>query len=186
MRRRDEWVKWVRTTADQKSSPPVLTPQEQSGEKVVHDLKNKELNEETVDSVDVTIPPANGASLEPQSLVAETQKVPVGNGTGNIRKMPQVLDQASHLQSGDVKIQSGRNNKIGSIDGSAGPSFIEDIGNADSDAFGGHQSMVSSDMAGQNVDDLSNDFSSTFMLDEELEFEHKTTVKDHMALTGRY
>nr|GMD71416.1 la-related protein 1A [Ipomoea batatas] len=185
VRRRDEWVKWVRTTADQKSSPPVPTPQEQSGEKVVHDLKNKELNEETVDSVGVTIPPANGVSLEPQSLVAEPQKVLVGNGTGNIRKMPQVLDQASHLQSGDVNTQSGKIDKIGSVDGCAGPSFIEDTGNADTDSFGGHQSMVSSDMVGQNMDDLSNDFSSTFMLDEELEFEHKTTVKNHMGLTGR-
>lgn len=38
-------------------------------------------------------------------------------------------------------------------------------------------------MASDAVDDLSNDFSSTFMLDEEMELEHK---KDQLSLSGRY
>ena len=41
---------------------------------------------------------------------------------------------------------------------------------------------MSSEVALKHVDDLSNDFANTFMLDEELEFEHKTIKKDDPAV----
>ncbi|KAF3658858.1 la-related protein 1A [Capsicum chacoense] len=44
------------------------------------------------------------------------------------------------------------------------------------------RTVRASDVVEQNVDDLSNDFSSTFMLDEEMELEHK---KDQLSLSGR-
>lgn len=45
---------------------------------------------------------------------------------------------------------------------------------------------MSSDMAVKNLDDMSNDFANTFMLDEELEFEHKTMKKDLHSPVRRY
>lgn len=47
---------------------------------------------------------------------------------------------------------------------------------------GDARTVVASGVVEQNVDDLSNDFSSTFMLDEEMELEHK---KDQPSLSGR-
>ncbi|CAN4100698.1 unnamed protein product [Withania somnifera] len=44
------------------------------------------------------------------------------------------------------------------------------------------RTVMASDVVEQNVDNLSNDFSSTFMLDEEMELEHK---KDQLSLSGR-
>ncbi|CAN4099093.1 unnamed protein product [Withania somnifera] len=44
------------------------------------------------------------------------------------------------------------------------------------------RTVMASDDVEQNVDDLSNDFSSTFMLDEEMELELK---KDQLSLSGR-
>lgn len=44
------------------------------------------------------------------------------------------------------------------------------------------RTVMASDVVEQNVDDLSNDFSSTFMLDEEMELEHK---RDQLSLSGR-
>ncbi|KAK4375691.1 hypothetical protein RND71_006368 [Anisodus tanguticus] len=47
---------------------------------------------------------------------------------------------------------------------------------------GDAKKVMASDVVEQNVDDLSNDFSSTFMLDEEMELEHN---KDQLSLSGR-
>ena len=44
----------------------------------------------------------------------------------------------------------------------------------------------SSNVGAQNVDDLSSQFSSTFMLDEELEIEQKAIKKDDLTSSGRY
>lgn len=45
---------------------------------------------------------------------------------------------------------------------------------------------ISSNVGAHNVDDLSSQFSSTFMLDEELEIEQKTIKKDDLTSSGRY
>lgn len=45
---------------------------------------------------------------------------------------------------------------------------------------------ISSNVGARNVDDLSSQFSSTFMLDEELEIEQKTLKKDDLTSSGRY
>lgn len=45
---------------------------------------------------------------------------------------------------------------------------------------------ISSNVGAHNVDDLSSQFSSTFMLDEELEIEQKTLKKDDLTSSGRY
>ncbi|KAG5517275.1 hypothetical protein RHGRI_037882 [Rhododendron griersonianum] len=44
---------------------------------------------------------------------------------------------------------------------------------------------MQSDLAVQNLGGLSNDFANTFMLDEELEQEHKTIKNDHLSSIGR-
>lgn len=45
---------------------------------------------------------------------------------------------------------------------------------------------MQSDLAVQNLGGLSNDFANTFMLDEELEQEHKTIKNDHLSSIRRY
>lgn len=49
---------------------------------------------------------------------------------------------------------------------------------------GGRQ--ISSDLTAKNLDDLLNDFGNTFMLDEELEFEHRRMKKDDLSSVRRY
>ncbi|CAH9115417.1 unnamed protein product [Cuscuta epithymum] len=183
VRRRDEWFKYIRATPDQKSSPPVPTPQEQSREQAVCDLKKNEPNEQTQDNLVMNTSLDNGVPFEPPSVVVQEQNVLVGNGTVDMGKMTQLLDVVSHAQSGDITSQSSRNDKTNSVDISSGPSFAEE--NADSDGLQSPHDQVSSDIAAKNMDDLSHDFSSTFMLDEELELEHKAAVKDNMPLTER-
>ena len=45
---------------------------------------------------------------------------------------------------------------------------------------------IALDVGSINMDDLSNDFSNTFMLDEELEFEQKKEKKDDLSSVRRY
>ncbi|EXB54653.1 hypothetical protein L484_022514 [Morus notabilis] len=51
------------------------------------------------------------------------------------------------------------------------------------DVTGGRK--ISSDLTAKNLDDLSNDFGNTFMLDEELEFEHRRMKKDDLSSVRR-
>lgn len=45
---------------------------------------------------------------------------------------------------------------------------------------------TSSEFASKDINDLSNDFSNTFMLDEELEVERKAMKKDDLSSFRRY
>ncbi|XP_004241387.1 la-related protein 1A isoform X1 [Solanum lycopersicum] len=60
--------------------------------------------------------------------------------------------------------------------GFRGPTHRVDKGSGDA------RMVMASNVVEENVDDLSNDFSSTFMLDEEMELENK---KDQSSLSGR-
>lgn len=166
VRRRDEWFKYIRTAADQKSSLPSSTPQKQSSEQAVHDLKNKEPNEESAGSLGMTTSSAHEIPVEPPfpPLVDRRQEV---------------LEVVSQVEGGDVTSQASRDDKIGSTDEFSGPSVIKK--KADTDSPESEQGQLSSDLAMKNIDDLSNDFSNTFMLDEELDFEHKAELKDDIG-----
>lgn len=54
------------------------------------------------------------------------------------------------------------------------------------DDHGTEGTEMSSDVAAKNLDDLSNDFANTFMLDEELEFEHQAIKKEVHLSVRRY
>lgn len=65
----------------------------------------------------------------------------------------------------------------------------EHSGGTENTKFDDHETGsrgVLSDMAVQNVGDLSNDFASTFMLDEEMELEQKPVRKDDLSSARRY
>lgn len=142
LRRRDEWSKWVSTSADQKSSPS--TPVEHSVGKVI---MNDEVNENKEDGIQVRFSQENRVG-ELASIEKHAKKVSVFSKAETSRK------------------KSGFHGSTHRVDKGSGDARM----------------VMASDVVEQNVDDLSNDFSSTFMLDEEMELENK---KDQSSLSGR-
>ncbi|XP_071929997.1 la-related protein 1A-like [Coffea arabica] len=179
VRRRDEWSKWI----NHKLSPLVWSSPKTLENNDSSLSATNEMNHDK-DSFDK----ANRISIRNERVVdytssrSSTQDVMVTDDAeknyraiqiGNVVSVPELVSPS--------KRQSTRfcPNKA-MPECSQGPSAKSDVneGNANRCA------KLPSDATKQKVEDLSNDFSSTFMLDEELELEHKTDSK-HTSATGR-
>lgn len=172
VRRRDEWSKWIPSSVEPKLSSSALNdPQGQPSEKVISALSN-DLSKEPKDMTRVTAEGTNGFPLEKDCLVKfslsdkDTEKGLKGHkvlGDGQI--------EAFGEGNGDSTV--GSNTKplnVGGLHSSQGitGTFVD------------HESCES-----ESIDNLSNDFASTFMLDEELELEQKSVKKGILSSRRR-
>ncbi|KAL2535957.1 La-related protein 1A [Forsythia ovata] len=132
-------------------------------------MKNDELNDNIKDSSERT----NEFSSPTGSSV---DHLPSGEDS----KMESVIDTEQNKD----EVQCGGKTQasaLGDCNSSVGKDF-------ESSTIGGSENrkmQLPSNLAVQNLDDSSNDFSSTFMLDEELELEQKILMKDHPSTVGR-
>ncbi|CAA2968364.1 Hypothetical predicted protein [Olea europaea subsp. europaea] len=184
LRRRDEWSKWIPSVTDKSSS---LVPKA---------LKNDELNDYKMDSSERTneFSSPTGSSVDHLPSGEDSKNKSVNDTDQNKDK---VLfggkTQASAL--GDCNSCVGNdfesNNKHNGLDLNKSSSFPSTSQGPDSvklSIIGGSENrktQMHSNLVVQNLNDLSNDFSSTFMLDEELEMEQKIVTKDHPSTGER-
>ncbi|KAI3450077.1 hypothetical protein Pfo_006742 [Paulownia fortunei] len=185
VRRRNEWSKWIPASVISKSSSLVSNA-----------VKNDSLNENK-DSPERTkeLCSPNEFSLDPLPLGEDCIKGASSNNTEQ--------DGNKVLFSGETQnIASGNNNSGMGLDFqpdngdnrtelnndphfpaiSQGADSVKSIDDKNCENI---KMQVLSNLKVQSPDDSSNDFSSTFMLDEELELEQRTVRNDHPSTVER-
>ncbi|XP_011090202.1 la-related protein 1A isoform X1 [Sesamum indicum] len=170
VRRRNEWSRWIPASRMSKSSPVVTST-----------VKNDDHNDSKIHSSEGTIglPPANQSTVDhlPRSTdneseqskdkvlsSGETQEVASGN-------------YISGMELGFLSNNNEPNSSATQVADSVKPIILENTEH--------RKKQVSSNLDVQNMGNSSSDFSSTFMLDEELELEHKMTRNDHPSTVER-
>lgn len=160
-------------------SSQAQTPQGQPVEKAIDSFANGDANEKNVGNIskkNVEFPSHNG------SLVEHSWS---NGGTPVVLHISNTEDD----NGGEVQALGCENLKcpdLGTSSGSLCPDHSQGLECLKFDDHRTESRGVSSDMAEQNVDDLSNDFANTFMLDEEIELEKKTIRKDNLFSARRY
>ncbi|XP_030504606.1 la-related protein 1A isoform X1 [Cannabis sativa] len=180
IRRRDGWEKWIPAQADSNVTSKPETPSGQLSEKSVfnndgHGDSKREASEENVDPAknDDKLTeqfPLNNKAQESNSFSINGES-PSGGcgdsiGKSNVPSNSKCSDLGSNISTCTDHSQGTKPSKC------------------DEPCTEGTQ--MSSEVAIKNHDDISNDFANTFMLDEELELEHKVTKNDGLSSARRY
>lgn len=184
IRRRNEWSKWIVASKEKELSLPatqaplgeknIIVPQEEFDEKTEEKLSNNENFDERFSSNEET-------NAKPEQSMGKT-----------------LLDGVEHNCCGKPadtvlsKVIVSELSISSSIQGAANsPSssnFTHARGRTRYTPRGKHKTenlKSPSNLAAQNLHDLTNDFAETFMLDEELEHEQKTVGKGHLSSLRR-
>uniref|UniRef100_A0A5B7AK57 Putative la-related protein 1A n=1 Tax=Davidia involucrata TaxID=16924 RepID=A0A5B7AK57_DAVIN len=195
VRRRDEWSKWIPPSAEHKLSSAAESPQEQLVEKVIVTLKNNGFNDKnSVDSFGRTdeFPSSNESVVEHLSSDRDAKKESVTGNAEHNREMVLCDCRTQAFGGGNGDSSRGLNSEsninssdLDGIDGSPNPQGVEPARFVNHEIHKSESMGVPSNLGEKNLDDLSNDFASTFMFDEELELEQKTIKKDHLSSIRR-
>ncbi|KAF3455221.1 hypothetical protein FNV43_RR05669 [Rhamnella rubrinervis] len=175
IRRRDEWSKWIPASADSTLTSKPESPLSQLVGKSMSSMENTD-DSKRIASDDKVEPslyvtnliehvPSNNMEQESKSVLVDGASLDFTGGHGNLV----------------VNLTSESSRKSSDLGTSYHSTCSDHSQGVDPVRFGEHVTEgteKSSDVAAKNLDDLSNDFTNTFMLDEELEFEHKTMKKD--------
>jgi hypothetical protein len=172
-------LKWISSSEENSLSSQAQTPQGQPVERAIDSFANGDANENNVGNIskeNVEFPSHDGSLVEHSwsngdtPVVLHISNTEDDNGGG-----------AQALGCENLKCPD-----LGTSSGSLCPDHSQGIERLKFDDHRTESRGVSSDMAEQNVDDLSNDFANTFMLDEEIEIEKKTIKKDDLFFPRRY
>ncbi|KAK6153193.1 hypothetical protein DH2020_012832 [Rehmannia glutinosa] len=186
VRRRNEWSKWIPASAISKFSSLISNA-----------VKNDNLNDNKEDSPEGTkeLPSPNGFSVDPLPLGQDCIKESGGNNTGQNRDKVLLSGETLKFASGNNNSSIGldfqtdnRNNNTELNNDPNFPTLSEGADSVKSFVDKNRENIkmeVLSDLKAQSPDDSSNDFSSTFMLDEELELEQRTVRNDHSSTVER-
>ncbi|XP_052209933.1 la-related protein 1A isoform X2 [Diospyros lotus] len=187
IRRRYEWSQWIPALAEEKLSSAANRPQEPPADKGTVVLEN--------DFDERYKKPANDESLVDQLSVEKDDKKMSTNCSAEQNSELVLSDggtQGCSVENIDLSkglsSESGINfSDPGLNDVPVSPNFQQESEPSRMSTRKDHQmkSKAPSDFATQSLDDLSNDFASTFMLDEELELEQRTRKKDRLSSVRR-
>ncbi|CAI9106096.1 OLC1v1005157C2 [Oldenlandia corymbosa var. corymbosa] len=160
VRRRDEWPKWI----SQNQSP--------ISQSASNCLNSADTGLDTDSEVNYNKDSFDGTKQIPKSneivLDITSQSKDALNGSPNAN-----LERSHNLSS-------DKGNNAFSIEGCQ-KDLVASSQRTESTEYKGHVTKCfqsSSDLASQNLEGLSSDFTNTFMLDEELEHDHKTVTAD--------
>lgn len=179
VRKREEWSKWVPASAENKLSSAAVNPMEQPEDNVTNALSG--------DTTKANSGGTDESPLRKDSLVTKSLSVDI-NGHHNTEKVQ--IDsgtQAFDGLTGDLSMrQCGSNIKPVDLQNTrASPgldcSERQKAKPIDRESHENESIKVPSNLVVGNLDNLCNDFASTFMFDEELEHEQKTSKKDNFS-----
>lgn len=177
IRRRDEWSKWIPASADSTLTSKPQSPLGQLVGKSMSAMESTASDDKVEPSSDVKNlmehVPSNNMKQESNSVLVDGASLVFtgGHGNSNVNLTSESSRKSSYLGTSYHSTCSDHSQ------GSDPVRFDEHVTEG---------TEKSSDVAVKNLDDLSNDFANTFMLDEELEFEHKTMKKDVHSSVRRY
>ncbi|PSR90108.1 La-related protein like [Actinidia chinensis var. chinensis] len=173
IRRRGEWSKWVPVLTEHKLSSAAHGPLGQTAERVIVPLKN-EFDEK----------PSDNESLA-EHLLADGDAQTLSANSDAEQNPEKALFDGETVDNLASKHNSPALSTVGC---SINPDLSRGI---QPSRFVHHKNCkiesmeVQSNMAMHNLDDLSNDFANTFMLDEELELEQKRIKNDNLSSIRR-
>ncbi|TXG73406.1 hypothetical protein EZV62_001985 [Acer yangbiense] len=174
IRRRDEWSKWIPTAST--AQTPQGQPVENAVDSSVNGDSNGDYTRETSEgNVEFLSDTGNLVNHIPAS--SDSTEVTHNSITEHCSKFVQ-LDggkQAFCVENGDLTTSVSESCQDQS-------QVVEPASSGD---HGAENLEPSLNMAAQNLNDLSDDFANTFMLDEELEIEQKMKKKDDLPTTRR-
>ncbi|KAI3461183.1 hypothetical protein Pfo_017846 [Paulownia fortunei] len=186
VRRRNEWSKWIPASLISKSSSL-----DRNALNKDDDSENKRDSSEGT----MELPSPNGSSVDRLPLSADIIKTSITNDTEQSKHKVLSSGETPEVASGNSNssMESGfqPNNGNDSTELCNETNFPAISQGADSvksvilENSENRKKQVFSNLNVKNLDDSSNDFSSTFMLDEELELEQKTIRNDHPSTVGR-
>ncbi|KAG2674108.1 hypothetical protein I3843_13G107000 [Carya illinoinensis] len=182
IRKREDWSKWIPSSAENLSLQ-AQTPQGQSVEKAIDSFSNREANMNNAGNIsqeNAELASHDESSVEHLLSNRDTPVVPDVTNTEHYNR--------SAAFSGGTKTLGCENLKCLDLATCYASLLPEHSGGTENTKFDDHETGsrgVLSDMAVQNVGDLSNDFASTFMLDEEMELEQKPVRKDDLSSARR-
>ncbi|KAJ0083480.1 hypothetical protein Patl1_30200 [Pistacia atlantica] len=171
IRRRDEWSKWIPASAELKQTPP-----SQQLDNSIDSIEKGDANEDN----------KRETSEENTEIRSNRDSADIAHHSNTEQSGEFVIDggkQAFCAENGVLTTSIVDSDKLSGIENSDNSSCQNELQRDEPARFDDHktESMEStSNMAVQHLNDLSNDFANTFMLDEELEIEQKTTKKDEL------
>ncbi len=157
------------------------TPQGQSIEKVIDSFANGDANKKNVGNIseeNVEFP-HNGSLVEHLLPNRDTPVVPHISDTEHD-------NMSANFNGGTQALGCGKLKFSGCGPSPLCPDHSQREEHAEFSVDGTESREMLSDMAVQNVGDLSNDFANTFMLDEEIELEQKTIKNNDLSSARRY
>lgn len=191
VRRRGEWSKWVPASVDKKSSLVEVKTLGQPANKVISDLKSNDVSE---DKAMETSGESDDLFWRQDSLVAlstsdrDAKKLVESDAEHNGGKV--LFDaQTQPMGEGNPESNMGSNSELhikipyhGIIDGSDGVySKCKTAKFVDHEIHDSERMTVPADFSAEIQDSPCNDFSSTFMFDEEMEHELKATKENNFS-----
>ncbi|KAH6834289.1 hypothetical protein C2S53_004652 [Perilla frutescens var. hirtella] len=181
VRRRNEWSKWIPKSLNSDSAPLLG-----------NSVNNDDQNENKRDSPDGTteLLPSNKSSIDSLPLTADTMKNLTDNCTEQSKdSQEQRVALGNSNSSMELGCQPNYGNNVNVLfkesNFTASSLGSESVKSVIFDNGGNKKIQVLSNPKVKNFGELSNDFSSTFLLDEELELEQKITGNDHPSTAGR-
>ncbi|GMY24183.1 la-related protein 1A [Fagus crenata] len=180
IRKRDNWLKWISSSKEISLSLQAQTPQGQSIEKVIDSFANGDANKKNVGNIseeNVEFP-HNGSLVEHLLPNRDTPVVPHISDTEHD-------NMSANFNGGTQALGCGKLKFSGCGPSPLCPDHSQREEHAEFSVDGTESREMLSDMAVQNVGDLSNDFANTFMLDEEIELEQKTIKNNDLSSARR-
>ncbi|KAL0459085.1 UNVERIFIED_CONTAM: La-related protein 1A [Sesamum latifolium] len=184
VRRSNEWSKWIAASVNSKSSARISDA-----------VKNDNLNENNKDPVGTKeFSSPNGCSADHlpagEDCIKETYSEDIEENKDKVLSGGETEKCAANSNSsiGFDFQPNNRNNSNELKNGSDFPAIPQEVDSVKSSI---HKNCVNIKMQllsnpnVQSPDDLSNDFSSTFLLDEELELEQRTVENGHSSIVER-
>lgn len=180
VRRRNEWPKWIPDSLKKKSSS--LVPN------AVNNDDPNENNRENLDGKTELPPPKGGTSVDGQPLNADAIKKSINNDVEPSKDKVLSNGKAHNIAasgSSNLRTELGFQSNNDRSNVAAISQRADSAMSVTSENCEHGQMKVLSNLNVQNLDDSSNDFSNTFMLDEELELEQKVKRSYNPFTVGR-
>ncbi|KAK2640995.1 hypothetical protein Ddye_022758 [Dipteronia dyeriana] len=181
IRRRDEWSKWIPTSST--AQTPQDQPVDNAADSSVNGDANGDYTRETSEG-NVEFLSATGNLVKHIPASSDSTEVTHNSITEHCSKFVQPDDGKQGTENGDLTTSVSESDIGTSYDISC-QDQSQVVEPASSGDHGAEKLEPSLNLAAQNLNDLSDDFANTFMLDEELEIEQKKMKKDDLPTARR-
>ncbi|WVY90017.1 hypothetical protein V8G54_035531 [Vigna mungo] len=178
IRKCDNWSKWIRVSSGNSGSSTAQIQQNQLVDGAVNSLENSDAaGDNTIETSEANPKDAvhNSILADHNQLNEDELQVSRANQGNN--------NTESHYSNGKPIVASDENVKLCDFDTIS--SNLRDLHETEPKIFDNNETRNLDALNDMDVQDLTNDFGNTFMLDEEIELEQKMIKKSELSSSGR-